>query len=243
MSRVNPSMVNRRLPDRPSPSTEVDEFLARCTELAGAGPQPGRGRLLFALDATGSRQPTWDRAAQLQGEMFMAAAGLGTLSIQVCFYRGYGEFKASGWLSNSTELVRLMTSVSCRAGQTQISKVLLHALNETARQRLAAFVFVGDCMEEDVDHLADLAGKLGVLGVTGFVFQEGDDPVAAYAFREIARLTGGAYCRFDSSSASQLRDLLRAVAVYAAGGRVALVRHATEQGREVRLLAHQVKGG
>jgi hypothetical protein len=236
-------MVNRRLPVGPAPSSEIDEFLARCAELAGTRPPDGRGRLLFALDATGSRQPTWDRAAQLQGDMFTAAAGLGTHSIQLCFYRGYGEFNASRWLTSSDDLVRLMTSVSRRAGQTQIGKVLQHALNETARQRLAALVLVGDCMEEDVDRLAGLAGKLGVLGVTGFVFQEGDDPVAAYAFKEIARLTGGAYCRFDASSASQLRDLLRAVAVYAAGGRAALVHHASQQGSEVKQLVHQVKGG
>jgi hypothetical protein len=56
------------------------------------------------------------------------------------------------------------------------------------------------------------------------MFQEGHDDVAEHAFREIARLTGGAWCRFDPGAAAQLRDLLRAAAAYAAGGRQALLR-------------------
>ena len=47
---------------------------------------------------------------------------------------------------------------------------------------------------------------------------------AEQAFREIARLTGGAWCRFDPGAAAQLRELLRAAAAYAAGGREALLR-------------------
>ncbi len=135
-----------------------------------------------------------------------------------------------------------MTSVVCRAGQTQIAKVLQHAINETQRQRVTALVFVGDCMEENVDRLAHQAGQLGMLKVPAFMFHEGADTAAAFAFKEIARLSGGAYCRFDSSSPSQLRDLLRAVAVYAAGGRQALQQLATRQGGEIRLLAGQLRG-
>jgi hypothetical protein len=55
------------------------------------------------------------------------------------------------------------------------------------------------------------------------MFQEGHDTIAEQAFREIARLTGGAWCRFDPGAAAQLRELLRAAAAYAAGGRQALL--------------------
>ena len=44
-------------------------------------------------------------------------------------------------------------------------------------------------------------------GVPMFLFQEGHDAKAEQTFREIARLTKGAYCRFDQGSAEQLRDL------------------------------------
>jgi hypothetical protein len=163
--------------------------------------------------------------------------------VQVCFYRGFGEFMVAPWLTQSTEVLRLMGSVACRAGETQISKVLRHALNETARSRVAALVFVGDCMEEDVDQLGALAGQLGIHGVPAFMFHEGADPIAAFAFKEVARLSGGAYCQFDAASAETLRRLLRAVAVYAAGGLHALQNLAVDQGWEVKRLAQQLKKG
>jgi hypothetical protein len=102
-------------------------------------------------------------------------------------------------------------------------------------------VFVGDCVEEDVDDLCAMAGELGLRGVPAFIFQEGDEPTATQAFKQIVRLTHGAHCRFDLSSAKQLRDLLSAVAVYAAGGRKALENYGRRAGSEVRQLASQIK--
>jgi hypothetical protein len=131
-----------------------------------------------------------------------------------------------------------MTGMRCLGGYTQISKVLTHARREGEKQKVNALVYVGDCMEEDIDHLANLAGELGLLGVPAFMFQEGRDAAAEKAFREIARLTKGAYCRFVAGSADQLRDLLRAVAAYAAGGRKALEGSARGRGQ---LLLEQLK--
>jgi hypothetical protein len=68
------------------------------------------------------------------------------------------------------------------------------------------------------------------------MFQEGSDPAAEAAYREIARLTGGAWCRFDAGSAAQLRELLRAAAAYAAGGRDALKRLAKNASGAAALL-------
>ncbi len=128
-------------------------------------------------------------------------------------------------------------------GQTQIERLLLHAIAETKRQRVNALVFVGDCMEEDVDRLCHLAGQLGLLGVPAFIFHEGGEPGAARAFQQIARLTNGAYCPFDSGSARQLRDLLAAVAVFAAGGRKALEDYGRRTGGPALLLTRQVGRG
>jgi arginine repressor len=52
--------------------------------------------------------------------------------------------------------------------------------------------------------------------------QEGDDREVKQVFQAIADVTKGAYCRFDPGAAHQLAELLRAVAVYAAGGMTAL---------------------
>ena len=226
---------------KPSTRAEVDAFLRKVSATSAVKPSGRRGRLIFAMDATASREPTWDRACHIQGQMFETTASLGGLKIQLCYYRGYGEFKASPWLTDSKELLQRMTGVFCLGGLTQIEKVLRHALNETKDKKVDAVVFVGDVMEEDVDRLAHLAGELGLHGVPVFLFQEGVDPVAERAFRQIARLTDGAFCAFDSSSADQLRDLLSAVAVYAAGGRRALEDFGKSRGGVVPRLVHQVK--
>ena len=231
-----------RVPTTAPRGTDVADFLAKVAAAPKPRPAGGRGRLLFAMDATASRQPTWDTAIHIQGEMFTATEALGGLELQLCFYRGFGEFKASPWLCRSDQLVRLMTSVTCLAGRTQIAKVLRHAVNETQKQKVGALVFVGDAMEEDVDALGAIAGELGVRGVPAFVFHEGRDPVAAFAFGQIARLSGGACCRFDASSPRALKDLLAAVAVYAAGGRPALEHYSSGRSGPGLQLAHQLRG-
>lgn len=221
-------------------SDDVDRFLSEvaATPVRTSG---RRGRLMFAMDATASREPTWDRACRIQGEMFTATGALGGLEVQLVFYRGFGECKASPWVASASDLVRRMTAVQCRGGNTQIGRVLAHAIKETRRTKVDALVFVGDCMEENVDDLCQLAGELGILGVPLFIFHEGDDSVAARAFRQMARLSGGAYCRFDAASADQLRDLLSAVAVYAAGGRQALEQLSGTRGGMARLLTSSMK--
>ncbi len=227
----------------PSRATEaaVADFLAQVARAPAPRPGEGRGRLLFAIDATASREPTWDLACKIQGEMFTATSALGGLEVQLLFYRGFNECKTSAWVASPAALVRQMTGVRCLAGQTQIAKLLRHALAETRRKRINAVVFVGDCMEESVDLLCGLAGELGLLGVPLFIFHEGGEPVAARAFRKMARLTRGAYCPFNSASARQLKELLSAVAVYAAGGLRALEDYGRKTGGLVPLLTRQVK--
>ena len=189
----------------------VDEFLR---DLASA-PRPARagerGRLIFSMDATASREPSWDTAIDIQSEMFRETETLGGLDVQLAWYRGFGEFRATPWLSDSKSLVARMTEVRCLAGKTQIGRVLKNAIVEARRGRVGALVFVGDAMEEGLDALGDLAGRLGLLGVKAFIFHEGRDAAAGRAFHHIAKLTGGACCAFDSNSPKQLRDLLAAV--------------------------------
>lgn len=230
-------------PPEKSGRSEVDEFLAKVAAAPARQPADERGRLIFAMDATMSREPTWDNACQIQGEMFREAAQLGGLDVQLVYYRGFGECRASKWVGDPKSLLRLMTSVSCRAGHTQIERVLSHAIRETGKCKVDALVFVGDALEENIDNLGQRAGELGILGVPVFIFHEGGDLAVRRAFEEIARLSGGAYCPFDMGSAGQLRELLRAVAVYAAGGRKALLEFGDRSGSaEVRLLTGQLRG-
>ncbi|ABE63212.1 conserved hypothetical protein [Nitrobacter hamburgensis X14] len=224
------------MPDiKPSASADIAAFVARARAMSPCA-TGSRGKLVFALDATMSRQPTWDMACSLQADMFREAAGIGSLDIRLVYYRGLDECRSSGWISDSAKLARLMGAIDCRGGNTQIGKVLSHARSEAVASGIKAVVFVGDAMEESVDSLCATAGELGLLKVPVFMFQEGHDAIAEPGFREIARLTGGAWCRFDPGAAAQLRELLRAAAAYAAGGREALQRLSTTAAGATRLL-------
>jgi hypothetical protein len=217
---------------------EIEAFLAQARSMAPADTEGGRGRMIFALDATMSRQPTWDTACRLQAEMFEEAGKVGGLDIQLVYFRGFRECRASRWVSDGRALSELMTGIECRGGHTQIGKVLSHARRETKKQKVNVLVFVGDALEEAIDDLASKAGELGMLGVRMFVFQEGHEPVVERGFRELARLTNGAYARFDANAAGQLSQLLRAAAVYAAGGMKALAKSGGAGGR---LLLEQLR--
>ena len=228
-------------PAETSSRAEIDAFLERVRTIERTAPTGSRGRLIFALDATMSRQPTWDTACKLQSEMFLEAQAIGGLDVQLVYFRGMNECRASRWVSEPAALAALMEQIDCRGGHTQIRKVLVHGRHETEKAKVQALVYVGDAMEEAVDDLCARAGELGLHGVPAFVFQEGNDPEVETAFREIARLTRGAYCRFNAGAAHELRELLRAVAAYAAGGMKALGDLSTRRHAGAMRLLEQMK--
>lgn len=238
---ANP-LVSESLEGKISTSSKsaINVFLKQAEKIKVSG--DGQGRLIFALDATMSRQPTWDVACEIQSEMFSAAGKTGGLAIQLVYFRGFGECRASKWVVRSNALRDLMTGITCKGGRTQICKVLTHAKKEVAKtkpgEKISALVFVGDAMEEAVDELAHRAGELGLLGVPAFMFQEGRDPATEQAFREVAKLSGGAYMRFDTGSAAELAQLLNAVAKYASGGLKAI---ASDSSKSVQGLLRQLK--
>lgn len=229
---------DRKSGDLVSNSKDVASFLSKVAKIPRKG---GDARLMFALDATASRQPTWDLATQLQADMFSTASTLGGLNLQLCYFRGLGEFYASGWHTGSEELLGIMTRIQCEAGATQLVKVLRHAVKESKSKPLSGVVFIGDAMEESRDTLAQLSGKLGLLNVPLFIFQEGGERFAREVFMDLCRLSGGAYSQFDAASADQLKELLRAVAVYAAGGLKALKDFSKSSHHSVKLLEQQLK--
>lgn len=227
---------------RPGSATHsVDSFLKKVHSAPPVRRNSSQGRLLFALDATASREPTWQLARKLQSDMFTQVSKIGGLDIQLMYFRGYGECKASPWVDNPDMLHRFMSSVRCEAGMTQIDRVLKHALKETRKKPVHAVVYVGDCMEENIDHLGKLAGELRLLNVPLFIFQEGNDPVASSGFAQLASVNGGAHCRFDGNSTQQLGRLLNAAAIYAAGGRTALQQFSLTQSTQVQALLNQLK--
>lgn len=233
------SVIGRPQSAAPSSVSDVSAFLEKVK--TSVPPKGAGGRLMFALDATMSRQPTWDQACHLQAEMFHEAALIASLQVKLVYFRGFGECRSSRWFENPGDLARAMGRITCQGGQTQIRKVLSAALDAAGKEKIAALVYVGDCMEENVDLLCDRAGQLGLMGTPAFMFQEGRDPAAEQAFREIARLTNGAYCPFDAGAARQLGELLKAVAAFASGGHGALKALERKGGQGARLLLQQLK--
>ena len=217
---------------------DVRAFLTKVATMRKSG---GEARLIFSVDATASRQSTWDVASQLQTEMFFSTQTLSRLNVQLCYFRGFGEFFSSNWQGNPEEIARIMSGIHCEAGITQLERLLRHAIKENEKQKIKCVVYIGDAMEENIDVLAQLAGQLGLLNVPLFMFQEGGDPVARQAFMDMSRLSGGAYSQFDSASAEQLKDLLKAVAIYAAGGLKALENFSKTSNKNVKLLEQQLK--
>jgi len=235
---IYPMSTDKKLPTN---RNDVNAFLQKVASTPLVKATGARGRLLFAMDATASREPMWDHACHIQGEMFKQTSNLGGLDVQLCYYRGFAEFYASDWFNDAEALLQQMSAVHCLGGHTQIEKVLKHAIKQARQKKLNALVFVGDCMEENVDTLCQLAGELSLLGVPVFLFHEGKDATAEKAFRQIAQLSNGAYCPFDASSAQQLQELLSAVAVFAAGGKAALTDFSKHAGTMVKQLTRQLK--
>lgn len=221
--------------------TDISAFLGKVRSMPAPAKSGDRGKLIFAMDATMSREATWDRAMSIQSEMFAETSRIGGLDVQLVFFRGFNECRASKWVSEPKALAKLMTTVDCRGGNTQIARALSHVRKETKSTKVNAVIYVGDAMEENIDQLCQIAGEIGISGTPIFAFQEGDDLNAARAFKEMAKLSRGAYFKLNEQSASMLRDLLAAVAVYAAGGKTALENHAKSKGGHSGVLLSQLK--
>ena len=231
---------NKNLLSNAGSRNDLDLFIKKLSTVPSIN-NASSGRILFGLDATASRQPMWDRATHIQAEMFEAALSLGGLQMQVAFYQGFGDFKAFPWSNDPKKLISYMNKVQCLGGLTQINKFFEHALLELKKVKINAIVFIGDCMEENADFIINNAGKLSLKGVPIFIFQEGNDPSASYVFSEVARISNGFHSIFDSNSSSKLKNLLKAIAIFAAGGKEGLRMNIKIAPKEINLLLSKVK--
>jgi hypothetical protein len=206
--------------------TTTDHSVSCPDQSCERSPALPRGRLMFALDATASRAPTWAIACKLQSKMFREAAPIGHLHVQLVYYGG-ASCRASRWKESSEELAEVMNGIACEAGSTQIGKVLAHAIQENEKAPVQTLVFIGDAMEEEIEELAAKASDLGKAGVPIFVFQEGTDPNVRKAFRLLALKSGGEFFEFNPNkprAVEQLSAQLNAVARLAVGDVEALQR-------------------
>lgn len=182
-------------------------------------------RIIFSLDATASRAPTWQQAQSLHQELFDAASESEStgLALQLCYFKGVATFHSSHWVTTADGLRKALSEVYCEGGITQLQRLLHHCLDQHPDSRsLKAIIFVGDAVEEDAGVLNDLAIKCRMAKRPLFIFQEGSDATASVVFASMAALSGGVHITLGDGSADRLRGLLASVIRLATGGRKAL---------------------
>src|SRR5262245_13622318 len=184
-------------------------------------------RVIFAL-ANHAHSGGWDRAKILQREMFQAAAGSG-LAMKFAFY---GADNAAGvrrcrittrWITDPDGMAAVIDRAECSCGcYVNIRDVLAQAVKEAEERPLRAVIIVGDAFHDDPDSLDEAAisaNRLRRAGTRVFLMQLGDDLIAARRLQYLARVSGGAYLRFDPRTQErQFSEMWKAVSIYASGG-------------------------
>lgn len=202
-----------------------------------------RPRLLFAMDATASREASWNVAKEITIAMFEAVPG--ALDVALAYHGGGRLHELTPFSPNAKVFLDKVHTVYCTAGMTALNQVLAQATEIT---RLKALIYVGDCFEENQQEAVELAQILKLKGVRCFMFHDAssksqgyDVETAGKVFASIAKITGGALLPFDESSPQMVKALLEAISIYAAQGIKAL-----EQKRAslpaARLLLEQIQG-
>jgi hypothetical protein len=192
---------------------------------------PGTARVLLAL-ANHARAPGWDRAKVLQGRMFEAASHSG-LEMKFAFYaedddNGVRRCRITKhWIANSNDMASIMDRAECSCGcYVNIRSVLQQAVKENQDRPMRAVIIVGDAFHDDQDSLDEAAlaaNQLRREGTQVFLIQQGDDLITARRLQYLARVSGGAYFRFDPRTQEwQFSEMWKVMSVYAAGGEEAV---------------------
>ena len=187
--------------------------LGRASLLAAAAAPRGRPRMVFAFDATASREAAWDAARQTTDAIFRALPG--QLDVALAVHGGDRLHTFTAFLPDPAALRDKAASIRCEAGQTCLVDVL-DRTRGSADVRVC--LYIGDVFEEDEGAAYAAADALRLRGCRVIVLQDGDDPRSARVFGEIARRTQGALLPFDADAIGKIRELLEAVSVLAVGG-------------------------
>lgn len=190
---------------------------ARSTTIArpnGAGTQAIKNALLrtapptkkpdtnigFIIDATASRQDTWDTAQKTQAAMLSELANgfADRVTIELVTFGG-DVLNAPTQAVSHIDAAKRLAEVECKAGSTQFIDAL-QPFVERKDNRTKSIIIVGDFFEENIETVYDVARKLAQKKIKIFTFQEGhyDNDDTETFFRELARITGGAYAKFGS---------------------------------------------
>ena len=176
-------------------------------------------RIGFLVDATGSRNKTWERAQGIQSKMFRAAHGIKAIKLRLVHFGG-NRLTTRDWEDDTKSVAAHMAAVRCRAGLTQILEGLQTFIDEAPEDRASAIILIGDYFEECSTQAKITSVRLKDMGIKVYSFIEGNDHTAQTVFRNLAEVTDGRFARFGEDL--PLADLCQGVALLASGGRKAL---------------------
>ena len=103
--------------------------------LAKALAPSGRPRLLFAMDATASREPAWQLAQTITGAMFEAVPG--ALDVALAYHGGGRLKEVTPFVADARAFLDKVHTVQCEAGGTALTAILEAA---TTIARLKALI-------------------------------------------------------------------------------------------------------
>ena len=183
--------------------------------------------LLFAMDATASREPAWAVAQQITSKMFEQIPA--QLKVALAYHSGGRLRKITPYTDNARQFADTVHQVHCEAGLTALNAILAKAAQTRG---LKALVYIGDCFEEDEQTAYDLARQLKLTGTKCFFFHDTSSAGSVWGiadartvFENIVAITGGAVLDFNDQAVQESGDLLQAVAVFASAGKKALEHH------------------
>jgi hypothetical protein len=197
---------------------------------------PIRPRLVFAVDATASREPAWAAARQVTDALFKALPG--ALDVALAVHGGSRVHTFTPFTNDANTLRDRAAGVTCHAGSTRLLPILAACLRQ---QGVRVVVYIGDVFEESVPRGRQLTDAMNAHGAKLIVLHDMADPVArrdAEVFWDLAKRTGGCVLPFDASAPGRLRDRWSAVAVYAVGGEKLLRDRQSDLPGAVALLEH-----
>jgi hypothetical protein len=178
------------------------------------------------LDATASRSYSWELSRTLTAAMFNAIPG--ELDIALAWHAGTKLQEITTFSSDAAPFTNAIRSMRTESGQTRLNEILAAATKMTPPIRV--FVYVGDCYEEDEKEAYIYARRLNRIHTTCFFFHDASSTdaynqnyidalaTAKTVFENIVAITGGMVLPFTRNAPDEIKNLLEAIAVYAAGG-------------------------
>jgi len=181
---------------------------------APAAPTARRPRLVFAVDATASREATWRSAQKITARMFGVIPD--ALDVALAVHGGDDVHTFTEFSADVDVFRKQAAAVRCETGTTRLCEIMARTLDAGGVRVMS---YIGDAFEEDADEVLELADRFRLRGIQAVMLSDDADPEALAVFRQIAERTGGAVLDFRTGDTVLMGELLAGVATLAIGGR------------------------